>query len=479
MAISANFYTFSKRKNSTKQPTGSGTTYNVSLKSGTSLLSPTLLLNIASRPSYNYLSFEGRYYFVTDIVSVRDNLWEISCTVDALATWKSAIGSTSANILHATGGRSDIVDPRIPVTDAVTVSENLQGITGDFTGFVSDGLGIVIVSITGIGSFGSYLLQDNSQLRNMLRNISVWGASLTDELTALKQIVYGGSASNNIKNAICIPIILSSTGNFGTAEQLFLGSYPCTDLSNNAIMGLPVVDPFLNASATVAIPWQYNDWRRNNPYTKVYLYVPLIGMLSIPSSEVVNESSINVLYALNILSGDVAVQIKGATSGRVLATASGNIAMSTPYGSANISGAKVTSAIGVGVAAVASVALGVATGGAGALALGGGLAASAGGLLNALGGESAGGGGLGGSAVTGLDLGVKCYTVTKTLTDTPSNFDPIIGKPMMSKHTISSANGSSGFTGFVQTDGMCVSGNMTDSEHDLINAACDRGIYYE
>ena len=473
MAISATFYTFSKRKNSTKQPTGSGDSYDVALKSGTSLISPTLLLNIASRPSYNYLSFEGRYYFVTDIVSVKNDLWEISCAVDALATWKSEIGSTTANILYATGGRSDIVDTRIPVTSDVAIDSRVAGITGDFTGFTDWSMGIAIISVTGSGSFGNYLISagDVSQL---LKNVDLFTAStITDVTTGLRQLVTNNGVANNLKGAICIPIILSSMGNFGSAQQIVLGNYPCTDSNNNPVVGYEVLDPFLNASTSIGIPWQYSDWRRNVPYTKVYLYVPLIGMLSIASSEVVNEATLTVLYALNVLSGDVAVEIKGGTSGRVLATASCNIAMATPYGSSNISSAKVTSAIGTGVAAVASVALGVATGGAGVVALGGGLAASAAGLLNAVGGETSGGGGLGGSAVTGLDLGVQCFTVCKTLTDTPANLNSIIGKPVMKKATIST------YTGFVQTDGMCVSGNMTDSEHDIINAACDRGIYYE
>lgn len=467
------FYSFSKRKNSTKQPTGSGDSYDVSLKSGTSLLSPTLLLNIASRPSYNYLSFEGRYYFVTDIVSVRNNLWEISCSVDALATWKTDIGSTSVDILYATGGRSDIVDARIPVTDDVSVSSSLSGITGDFTGFTSSTMGIAIISVTGSGSFGNYLISAGD-VAQLLKNVDLFtSTTITDVTTGLRQLVTNNGVANNLKGALCIPIILSSMSNFGSATQIVLGNYPCTDSNNNAVNGYEVQNPFLNASASVNIPWQYSDWRNNAPYTKVYLYVPLIGVMSIASSEIVNETQITVLYSVNCLSGDVAVEIKGTTSGRVLATASGNIAMATPYGASNISSAKVTSAIAVGVSAVASVALGVATGGAGVVALGGGLGASAAGLLNAIGGESSGGGGLGGSAVTGLDLGVQCFTVCKTLTDTPANLNSIIGKPVMKKATIST------YSGFVQTDGMCVSGNMTDSEHDIINAACDRGIYYE
>ena len=473
------FYNFTKRKNSTKTPTG-GTSYDVNLKSGTSLLSPTLLLNINSRPTYNYLSFEGRFYYVTDIVSVRNDLWEITCSVDALGSWKSAIGNSEANILYATGGRNNIVDARIPVTSDVHVNVENGSLTGDFTGFTWSTMGICILSITGTGSFGSYLMEAAADIPNLMRNISVWGAtSMIDVTTALQQFVYGGGAAQCLKNALCLPIILSSMGNFGAREQLYLGDYPCADANGNGIFGYPVENPFLSASCTVNIPWAFSDWRRNNPYTKVYMYLPLIGMLSIPSTEIVNESAISVYYSLNVLSGDVAVQIKGSDSHRKLATASANIAMSTPYGSANISGAKITSAIGVGVASVAAVALGVATGGAGVLALGGGLSASAKGLLEALGGETAGGGGLGGSAVTGLDLGISCYCVYKDLTDTQANLDPIIGKPVMKKHTIASANGNSNFSGFVQTDGMCVNGDMTDSEYDIINAACDRGIYYE
>ena len=143
----ANFYTFSKRKNSTLQPTGTGTQIDVNLKSGTSLLSPTFLLNISGRPTYNYVSFEGRYYFITDIISVRNDLWEIQCTVDALASWKTDIGSTAAVILYATGGSNDIIDQRIGIKSGISVNSDSQLLTGDFSGFTDNTEGIAIVSI--------------------------------------------------------------------------------------------------------------------------------------------------------------------------------------------------------------------------------------------------------------------------------------------------------------------------------------------
>lgn len=473
---SAVFYTFSKRKNSTAAPSGSGDNVDVNLKSGTSLLSPTLLLNKNTRPTWNYFSFEGRYYFVTDIVSVRNDLWEISGSVDALASWKSDIGNTNAMILYATGGSSDIIDQRLGVESTIHKDSDSSLLTGDFTGFRDDTEGIAIISVTGKGSFGNYLISA-IDVPDLLSNISLWDfTGIVDVATGFQQLLYGAGnqAAQNLRSAIYLPIILSSMSNFDAATQLSLGSYPCTTAGGTPLYGYRVNNPFLNASATVNIPWRYNDWRRNAPYTKVFLYLPLIGCVTLPATDIIDVSSIDVAYVINMLGGDVAVQVKASgTGGRKLLTASANIAMQSPYGSANIAGSKVLSSLGIAAGGVAAVAAGLVTGGAGTVALAGSLASSASGLINALGGETAGGGGLSGSAVTGLDKAVVCTTISRDLSDSQASVNPIIGKPVMAKHTINT------YSGFVQTSGCCVSGSMTESEHDMINSACDRGIYYE
>lgn len=472
----ASFYTFSKRKNSTAQPTSGNTDINVVLKSGTSLMSPTFLLNYTSRPGFNYVKFEDRYYFIEDIVSVRNNLWEVVCSADPLATWKSVIGSTNATILYATGGSNDIIDQRIGVSNTPIISSKSELLTGDFTGFRDDAEGIAIISVTGKGSFGNYLISA-IDVPALLSNASLWDfTSITDVATGFQQLLYGSGnqAGQNLRSAIYLPIILSSMGNFDAATQIYLGGYPCTDAGGSPLNGYRVNNPFLSAHCDVDIPWQFTDWRRNTPYTKVFLYLPLIGCVTLPANDIIDVSTLTVLYSINMLGGDVAVQVrKSGTGGRKLLTASANIAMQSPYGSSNVSGAKIASSIGVAVGGVAAVAAGIVSGGAATVALGGALASSAGGLLNALGGETAGGGGLTGSAVTGLDKAVVCTTVSHDLTDTQASLNPIIGKPVMAKHTIST------YSGFVQTDGMSVAGNMTDTERDIINSTFDRGAYYE
>ena len=84
-----------------KDLTGSHTISGVALKRDTSILKPVLLVNSAQDIftfNYMYISEFSRYYFIDDIRSVHDNLWEISAHVDVLETYKSKILANTAVI---------------------------------------------------------------------------------------------------------------------------------------------------------------------------------------------------------------------------------------------------------------------------------------------------------------------------------------------------------------------------------------------
>ena len=75
------------------------TVTDVVLKKDTSILKPVLLTNDARNVyeyNYMYISDFARYYFIDDIVSVNNNLWEISAHVDVLETYASAILANTA-----------------------------------------------------------------------------------------------------------------------------------------------------------------------------------------------------------------------------------------------------------------------------------------------------------------------------------------------------------------------------------------------
>ena len=68
------------------------------LREESSLIDMSLTLEIEELPLFNYVYIEqlNRYYYVTDIVSVKYKLWEISLSVDVLMSYKNALLSCSA-----------------------------------------------------------------------------------------------------------------------------------------------------------------------------------------------------------------------------------------------------------------------------------------------------------------------------------------------------------------------------------------------
>lgn len=96
-------YNFTKKTNSTKQPTGTGTDFSCDIKTMSSLMSP--VVELASGTSlvgfnYAYISEFNRYYFIND-VTWNAGLWILSLKCDVLATYKSDIGDTTMYMLRA------------------------------------------------------------------------------------------------------------------------------------------------------------------------------------------------------------------------------------------------------------------------------------------------------------------------------------------------------------------------------------------
>lgn len=121
MAITATFYTFSKKKNSTAIPSG-GSSYNILIKDPSSILNPRIDLDSSNPVSYNYCYIPAfnRYYFINDWTSDHGH-WIADCSVDVLASWKASIIASYQYVLRcSTQNDSNIVDRMYPITDEVS-----------------------------------------------------------------------------------------------------------------------------------------------------------------------------------------------------------------------------------------------------------------------------------------------------------------------------------------------------------------------
>lgn len=111
---------FSKKKNSTKQPAANtGTTYNVVMKQGTSLINPTFLIDGIDL-AYTYAQFNNRFYFIDDITIGNNKIYEISCSIDYLATYKSEIGNYTAYVERSVSSYDALIsDPAISSAQSI------------------------------------------------------------------------------------------------------------------------------------------------------------------------------------------------------------------------------------------------------------------------------------------------------------------------------------------------------------------------
>lgn len=469
---SASVYTLSKRHNSTLQPTGTGTVIDVYLKGGSDILSPVFTLNSAAIPTFNYLSFEGRYYFVTGIRNVRDQLYEVSCQVDVLATYKAAIQAASAYVLYYTHNNTEISDKRL----SAKTSQVTQSDSGSFSEF---GKGTCyVLSVVGQDTVGQFAIDLNDLagivnqnfLDTLENQIDATPLPLTDSLVDFAQYVtdllknealsftYVGKISDCIRNCYALPIRYAAWG--GSSETIYIGRAS----SGKTGYKLASNERILSDSATVNIPWQASDWRRNAPYHEIYLYIPCIGVTTISPSDVIGETALHVDLTLDKLSGDVIINV--GTASKVLAQYTTNVAVNYPVGFSNVDPAgAITSAAGAigALSGAVNPAIGAAVAGLG--------------LTNIIQPQPETIGSNGGGAFLGLvgytGYKVYCFTIFHDTTVTPASVSAVKGTPYNGVLSLS------GISGYVQTVDASVAGSMTDTEREEINNLLNGGVYIE
>lgn len=94
------FYNMKSEKNKIGKTKDLVSTLQGTLKEETSLIDPSIVIEAVAVPvsNYMYIPSFGRYYFITNIESVRNNLWRIDAHVDVLESYQNAIKENSALI---------------------------------------------------------------------------------------------------------------------------------------------------------------------------------------------------------------------------------------------------------------------------------------------------------------------------------------------------------------------------------------------
>ena len=330
MSITIEWANSNKRRNSTKQfQPGTDSHITVTLKENTSVDHPTFIIS-APWIGWNVCKWNDRYYFVDDIVSIGNGLWEVSCVMDVLATFKDDILASTQFVCYSSENSSIwLPDTRIPVTTNVMTSTSpLVGM--DFLD-LSDGCYVLstigkdsamsfVTNVSGVRLIAKQLndWKDNGILR-INQGTDVGGYDFSSVEMALQSLMKASTQTGFIGNAYsnalnCIrgchwTPFSQNTFSSGHAYQVYLGEFDTSFTMQEAEISTK------SFTYSVDIPWRYNDWRRGT-IEHAFIYLPFCGVIAL-SDDVKSSSSLSVRVGANVIDGSINYEVRDSSTGIV------------------------------------------------------------------------------------------------------------------------------------------------------------------
>lgn len=455
--MKVHFYSnFTKRPNSSKMPTGTADELELVLKEDTSIEEPSFVLS-GQHFDYNYAYVPAwnRYYFVNNITSICDGLYQLDLTEDYLASWKSQIQATSAHVVYSsTGYDKDIIDPRISQYITKQWQTDAQS-GGGFGGgcFVLNTLS----KDSGYAGFqNSYLLNagDMQTLANFFLDLDVnsWIAqAVYNPMDCIVSCKWYPLDYSTIASACC------------SSGAAYIGSLP---IGQN----LPIITtPIYTNSVTFSLTPRYNDFRRLSA-SNYQMFVPYAGVFPIAQDEIIKSNgALQASYYIDLITGSMLIaEIAGGTLCNMFEVGFG---VDCPL--ASVQGGNIGNFVESLVGAVAGV----------------GASLAGGNIAGAVGSAAAGIAGATKEAITQRyrsrgTQGSRAYLYQGNYfrliedawdTENPNSTNYIAkqGRPVFQTHAISN------HSGYVQCEGASVEMAGLESEKERVNSYLNSGFYLE
>lgn len=289
-------YHFSKRKNSTKRPTGQGTEVPCLLKSATTFQNPMFILQkpMNDMLQFNYAKWADHYYFIDSTTSINAGQTEISCTEDVLATYKNEISNYTCFIERSSNQTTLANDTMyIPTNDWVLSTRNVSHKEKIMTSTYSQQYIIRVVSRTGVASY--YI--NGNQLNDLLDYMyteSNFADVITDAITKLMFDPF-----KYIVDLKWIPFVDSAFNN-SNDEAIQLGFW------DSGVTAKRIdEDTVVNFSYSFAFDnplYAITDFRYYSPsFSNYFIKLPFIGVVALNPYKI--DESVNALYQFDATSG--------------------------------------------------------------------------------------------------------------------------------------------------------------------------------
>lgn len=313
MAYSINLYEFDKRINSTKIPTGyPSLDTSVKLKSGATIEHPIFTItdhSFSSICNYNYLKFQGKYYFIDDIKSINNATTEISASIDVLASYRTAIGNYTCVVSRTSDSNhynlydsDNIFPPTNQIKNIFEFETNTNfSFPSSYTITTYGRNGVQCVNTGQYMGLNSALFDNSSLWTSDITNPSQYVQSLIvlpiqpPQGTGTATIKLGDSTSFTVNGWE-----MSFNNDHNWYSQLAEGYYQFDITSIRSNGGLNYV----------------TDYRlTDKAFTEVHMFLPFVGLINIPSSVLSRQGALKVYYVIDYITGQGECIVKFDVSG--------------------------------------------------------------------------------------------------------------------------------------------------------------------
>lgn len=341
MAVSVIIGRTNKAINSTSQTFADSVSLSCRLKEPCSQQSPVFIVQGLSKTVYyNFAQFMNHYYWVDDIVYLTNDIQEVHCHLDPLATYKNAIENSYAFVQYGSSGNwnESIDDFRMQPASRVggwstdVTYKCIPGLTDMGSGYVLMrymSCGVNSVESPGVKTIAMPLSVFTSCLKDLNGEISA-SATIGDICSKLGGL---GNWSQNIISAVYVPC--SSIDTSYGVTQINIGGITCSLSGTGYMQG---VAKTVTRSEQISVPLlsfpQFTScpFLKNKRWVSIQVSTPF-GHAYIPFDYIKPSTAANPVIlmksALDLFTGNVVVRFtqEGGTDGigLVLAEFSGNV----------------------------------------------------------------------------------------------------------------------------------------------------------
>lgn len=308
--MKATFYVFAKRSNSTKRPS-SGTDYTIEVKAPCNIINPEIKIASNANPTgynYCYIPTWGRYYWVKNW-TYYNSLWTASLVVDALASYRDQIGSSTEYVVRSSaqydGTISDSLYPAKATVQSVT-----NAFQGGFAETISEGffvIGFIAKAANSIGAVTYVVMTPgnakklSAKLLTDVSYLSIDNAEISDSLTKILFNPYQYIVSCNY-----FPFSIAEiTAHLPRVSSVDVGWWsvdiPCWILGED--------NNNLTKSVSVGIPKHPQAASRGgycnaSPYTDYTIFLQPFGVIPLDASKLWGATTLSIQYTVDLFTGD-------------------------------------------------------------------------------------------------------------------------------------------------------------------------------